>query len=51
MANDVAERRAERVRGRPFAKGKSGIPAAGGSARATRRHSPPRCCLRTKPKR
>jgi hypothetical protein len=26
MANDVAERRAERVRGRPFAKGQSGNP-------------------------
>lgn len=34
MANDVAERRADQVRGRPFAKGQSGSP--GGRRRGSR---------------
>jgi hypothetical protein len=39
------------VRGRPFEKGRSVTPPAGGVARATGRRSPPRCCSTARPRR
>jgi len=51
MANEVEGKALEQVRGRPFAKGRSGNPAAVGSARATGRRLRPKRCSRAKPRR